>query len=86
MDQVRPEELGETPTLEVLVYRRGELVERVLCESEEEAAAVVAAREETEGVECVVTDLSQPPADEAAIEVEPPDAAELYPVEAEEEP
>ena len=34
MDQLRPEELGETPALEVIVYRDGALVERVRCESE----------------------------------------------------
>jgi hypothetical protein len=85
MDQLRPDELGETPTLEVIVYRDGELVERVRCETELEAAEIVASREETVGVECVVTDLSTPPLDEAAIEVEPLDDLELYPVDAGEE-
>ena len=84
MDQLRPEELGETPALEVIVYRDGALVERVRCESELEAAEIVASREETVGVECVVTDLSTPPLDEAAVEVEPLDDMELYPVDTEE--
>ncbi|MFI5041632.1 MAG: hypothetical protein ACHQNA_07265 [Acidimicrobiales bacterium] len=58
MSEVRPEELGETPTIEVRVYRRGELIRRELCESEEEAALVVEGWAEVEDVECEVDDLS----------------------------
>lgn len=44
--------------VEVRVYLHDELVHRELCESEEQAAAVVDAWSEREGVECEVTDLS----------------------------
>ena len=46
------------PTLQVKVYEDGELVERVPCESMQEAAAIVADREERIGVECVIEDLA----------------------------
>ena len=49
---------GEAPTVEVIVYRDGELVHRELCESVETAAGVVEEWGELEGVECVVDDLS----------------------------
>ena len=39
MSELRPEDPGETPTLEVCVYRNGVLVHRELCESEADAAA-----------------------------------------------
>ena len=48
----------ETPTLRVNVYRRGELVAHVLCESADEAAAVVAQWEDADGVEYELEDLS----------------------------
>jgi hypothetical protein len=58
MSDIRPQDVGETASLEVRVYRAGELVDRQLCESPEEAAAAVAAWEQQEGIECVVHDLS----------------------------
>lgn len=48
----------DTPTVEVRVYRQGELVRRELCESEEEAASVVQEWSELDGVTCEVDDLS----------------------------
>ncbi len=56
--------------MEVRVFRDGELLTRELCESEEDAAAVVESWEETEGVECVVEDLSVTARDESTLEVE----------------
>lgn len=58
MTEVRPEDLGETPTIEVRVYRDGELIREELCESEEQAALVVQEWSELEGVSCEVDDLS----------------------------
>jgi hypothetical protein len=58
MSDVRAEDLGETPTIEVRVFRHGELVERELCESEEQAARVVEEWAEVDGVSCEVDDLS----------------------------
>lgn len=52
------EERDETPTVEVRVYRHGELVHRELCESEEQAALVIEEWSEMDGVECEVDDLS----------------------------
>jgi len=74
----RPEDLGETPTLEVLVHRGDELVARVLCESEEEAALVVEQWEEweddeaAEGVTFEVRPLSATTPDDPS-EAEPAD-------------
>lgn len=52
------EERDETPTVEVRVYRHGDLVHRELCESEEQAALVIEEWSELDGVECEVDDLS----------------------------
>lgn len=52
------EERGETPTVEVRVYRHGKLVHRELCESEEQASLVIEEWSELDGVECEVDDLS----------------------------
>jgi len=48
----------DTPTIEVRVYRDGNLVQRELCETDVEAAAVVDAWSEVEGIVCQVDDLS----------------------------
>ncbi len=48
----------EAPTIEVRVYRDGELISRELCESEDEAALTVDTWTELEGVTCEVDDLS----------------------------
>ena len=58
MTDIRPEDVGETGSIEVRVYRDGKVVERQLCESTEQAAAVVEAREQIDGIECEVRDLS----------------------------
>jgi len=47
-----------TPTIEVSVFRHGELVTRELCESEADAELVLATWAEIEGVTCQVDDLS----------------------------
>jgi hypothetical protein len=52
------DEAQETPTVEVRVYRHGELVHRELCESEEQAALVIEEWSEQDGIECEVDDLS----------------------------
>jgi len=52
------DERDETPALEVRVYRHGVLARRELCESEEQAALVVDAWSELDGVECEVDDLA----------------------------
>lgn len=78
------DERDEAPTVEVRVFRRGELLHRELCESDEEAASVIDLWSELEGVECEVDDLSvrHGPGDILA-----PDPAELrdeeYPEQAE---
>lgn len=46
----------DTPTIEVRVYRDGNLVQRELCETDVEAAAVVAAWSEVDGIVCQVDD------------------------------
>lgn len=78
---------GNTPGTEVRVFRHGELVERVLCESEEEAAVVLDKWAEMDDVTCLVDDLSfhHKPGD--VLEPEPPEPTdEEYPHEPTEEP
>jgi hypothetical protein len=58
MSDPHPEDLGETPTIEVRVFRHGELVERELCESDEQAALIVEEWEDVDGVSFAVDDLS----------------------------
>jgi hypothetical protein len=48
----------ETPRIEVRVYRRGELVQRELCDSEEDAREVVESWSEQEEVTCEVDSLT----------------------------
>ena len=49
---------GDTaPTVEVVVYRHGEVVHRELCESTEAAMDVVDEWSELDGVECMLEDL-----------------------------
>jgi hypothetical protein len=48
----------DSPSFEVCVYRDGELVERELCETEDDAADAVDAWSEVDGVVCRVQDLS----------------------------
>ena len=46
------------PTIEVRIYRNGQLLVRELCESEEEAATVVEQWSDVENVYVLVDDLS----------------------------
>ena len=58
MSDIRPVDADETGAIEVCVYRDTKLIHRQLCESAEQAAAVVEAWEQDAGVECDVHDLS----------------------------
>lgn len=78
MSDRHPEDPSDTPTTEVVVRRHGAVIGRHLCESEEEAAAVVAHWEEQRGVECEVVDLTAGPAEEAT-EVDWSEPAVDYP-------
>lgn len=69
MKEVKPEDVGETPAVEVRVYEHGELIQTRLCESAEEAAALVAWWEETPGVECEVADFSATTHDTSDLEI-----------------
>jgi hypothetical protein len=60
MTEVRPRDVGETPTIEVRVYRSGELIHRELCESDEQATLAVEEWDDIGDVECEVNDLSPP--------------------------
>jgi hypothetical protein len=64
----------ETPTVEVRVYERGTLVERILCESLDDAADIVATWEEREGFTCEVEDLAEHHAPNDVLAPEPEDA------------
>jgi hypothetical protein len=76
----RPQDHGETPTIEVRVFRDGQLVERELCESEDQAALAVEAWAEVEGVEFEVDDLSIRHRPGDVLEPEPPEpGADEYP-------
>ena len=66
----------ETPTVEVRIYRDGRLVQRELCESEEDAALVVEKWSEIEGTEFEVDDLSSPHQPDQILDLEPPEPAE----------
>jgi hypothetical protein len=57
-NEVRPEDLGETPVIEVRAYRHGELLERRLFESEDEVEAFVASLRDQVDIEVEVDDLS----------------------------
>lgn len=48
----------DSPTIEVRVFRGGELVHTELCESDEEAVLVVEEWSERDGVRCEVDDLT----------------------------
>ena len=50
--------MPESPTIEVRVYRHGERWQTELCDTEEEAAEVVARWSEVDGVRCEVDDLT----------------------------
>jgi hypothetical protein len=59
MDRAADLEHGEgAATVEVRVFRHGALAERVLCESEDQAALVIEHWSELDGVRCEVDDLT----------------------------
>ncbi len=58
MPEISPEYGGETPSVEVRVYRDGRLIERELCEDSERVTDLLDAWAEVDGVECEVDDLS----------------------------
>lgn len=64
----------EAGTIEVRAYRGGAIVQRQLCETAEEATAIVEAWEQEEGIECEFTDLSHAPRFDD--EIVPPDEHE----------
>lgn len=68
---------SSTPTVEVLVYRGDELVITEWCDSEDEAAEVVARWSEQAGVRCVVRDVST----RAVAAAYEPDASDEGPIE-----
>jgi hypothetical protein len=57
-DDLRAEDQVGAPTVEVRVFRDGELVHHQLCEAAEDAERVVEAWSELEGVSFEVDDLS----------------------------
>jgi hypothetical protein len=71
MSEFRPGDLGETPALEVRIYRDAVLIHSELCESEEDAAAVVEAWEQEPRTTCEVSDLSAQRHDVDVLEVTP---------------
>ena len=85
MSDPNPSDWSEARTVEVKVYRHGHLVHTQLCESADEAAAVVSAWEETPDTECTVEDLSATTHDESSLEVggTGPDAGYPYTTETE---
>jgi hypothetical protein len=58
MTEQQVHDWDEAPTVEVRVFRHGELVHTELCESEEQAALVVEQWSELDGVQCEVDDLT----------------------------
>lgn len=78
MSDLHPEDPSGTPITEVVVLRHGEEIHRQLCESEAEAAAIIAHWEEQPGVECEVIDLAAGRGEEAA-EIDWTDRAADYP-------
>lgn len=77
---------GDTPTIEVRVYRDAELIQRELCESEEEAARVLESWSELDDVTCEVDDLSYHHRPGDVLEPQPPEPVdEDYPHEPEAE-
>jgi hypothetical protein len=63
----------DTPALQVNVYRDGQLVAQVPCESVDDATDVVAQWEDQEGVECEVEDLAERHGAQDVLQPEPED-------------
>lgn len=81
-DRFHSEDPTSTPTIEVSAYIDHSLLRRDFCETEAEAAAMVAHWEEEPGVECEVRDLSGPDDDPTAAEIDIDDGTiEEYPIE-----
>ncbi len=72
MTEQQSHQWDEAPTVEVRVFRDGELVHQELCESEDEAALIVDQWSELEGVRCEVDDLSIRHRAGEILEPEPP--------------
>ncbi len=64
-----PQDPSDTPITEVVVWRDGTVVHRELCESEQEAADIIAHWEELAGVVCEVVDLVTG-RDEGAVDID----------------
>ncbi len=58
MTEQQPHRWDDSPTIEIRVFRHGELVHTELCESEEEATLVVEEWADFDGVQCEVDDLT----------------------------
>jgi len=78
MVDIRREDYGESPTIEVRIYEDAELIRTELCETAEEAAALAAHWEERPGVECEVRDLTSKGWDQPG-DLEVVDVEELAP-------
>lgn len=66
----------ESPAIEVRVFRHGDLVDRVLCETEGEATAVVERWSDVADVSCLVDDLSFQHTPDDVLEPEPSEPPE----------
>ncbi len=72
-----------TPSIEVRIFRHGDLIERQLCESDQEAADVVERWSELDDVTCLVDDLSFHHSPDEVLEPEPAEPVDNgYPHEA----
>ena len=67
----RPHVPDRTPTIEMRVYRDGQLIFSKLCESEEETAEAVRGWEDIDGVVCEVDDITDGSRHGHLIETEP---------------
>jgi hypothetical protein len=70
------EERDEVPTVEVRVFRHGELIHTELCESEEQASLVIEGWSELDGVECEMNDLTDHHRPDEILEPEPAELRE----------
>jgi hypothetical protein len=71
---------GEAPALKVVVYRRGDVIHRELCESADAAAEIVERWSEIDGVECTVDGISVEHRAGQILEAAPEEAVEeTYP-------
>ncbi|MDH3680983.1 MAG: hypothetical protein OEV40_13665 [Acidimicrobiia bacterium] len=68
MSTIEPSDDREPAAVKVTAYLHGKMIRAEVCESADEAAALVASLEETPGMECEVEDLSATVHDPAASE------------------